>query len=382
MKTSLLTLATLAALSSLCAEDNQRAPINPALLYWQAAAQLPNLSTEQVTDLRQIATGKKSVTAAQWKDLGFDFTEKFLLKASESTAPCDWGLLWELGPETTMPHISKMMEMVNIALGEAEFQLTRGDVAQGQRWLLAAHRMARHAGSDDILLSYLVQCAMEQNTLRCTARHCIEWRAPVRQAYQAKLKQLPPLHSLQQAYDGEGRFATWLNEFVHKSAAERVAELKTLASMETQRNGKGLSRDETDELMALQDPAKLQKALDDLRAAHHKVHEILGKPWAIAHPELMALRKDIERRGSILSLLNTPVIETIVDKASSVATLQTMLDAGLQYGDQLDAAHAAEFHDSFEGLPLKMKKDSDGSITLQCATVPPGGKLTDLRLSK
>jgi len=383
MKTALLLLTSLAALTSLRAEDTTRRAINPALLYWQTAAQLPNLKTEQVTELRAIASGKKSVIATQWKDFHFENVEILLLRAAESTAPCDWGLPLELGPELPMPHISKVMEMGSIAVGEAEFQFSQGNIEKGQHWLIAAHRMARHVAAGDLLISYLVQCAIEQNALRCAARHCFAWDAPMRQTYQEKLKQLPPFHTLQESYQGEAVLVDWLDNLLKKDASERTTALKTLAIGVDSSQAAGVSPPvQPNAVAALEDPEKLRQAISSLRDYQKKTYEILGKPWKTAHVDLANLTDAAQHSDSILVRMLLPTTATILNKSGAITTLQTMLNAGLQYGAQLDAAHATEFHDDFEGSPLKFKKDSDGSITLQSPTMPVSGKITELRFSK
>ena len=383
MKTSILIFTSLAALASLHAEGIGHPPINPALLYWQSAAQLPNLSNDRATALHEIASGKKSITAVSWQDFGFDGAEKLLLKAAGSTAPCDWGLPWELGPETPMPHFSKLIELANIAIGEAEFQFTQGHVDQGQKWLITAHRVARHAGADDLLISCLVQYAIEQNALRGAARHCLAWDDQVRHTYRQELQQLPPLHSLQQAYQGEYKLNSWLEHLLTANDAERKAATQTLcASADATKDRPGDTAIKQSEIQALEAPDKLRKAIAELREYQQKTYAILGKPWKTAAKELADAANDAKHSESVLVRMILPTVTAIHNKAGAMATMQTMLNAGLQYGPQLDADHAGEFHDAFEGSPLQLKKESDSSMTLQAATTAPGGKITELRFGK
>src|SRR4051812_21406514 len=116
-----LTLVSSALLlPQLQAAETTYAPVNPALLYWQAAAVLPKLSDDQAAKIRDMARGTIPAEASTLDALETSSAETVLRKAAVSPAACDWGLLREDGPFMLMPHLSKIRELANIATARAE----------------------------------------------------------------------------------------------------------------------------------------------------------------------------------------------------------------------------------------------------------------------
>src|SRR4051812_33334243 len=113
--TLLLTLFSALLVPAVEADDKTSATVNPALIYWQAAALLPKISDEQAQELRDFASGKRPVDAQKLEALKLEGAERLMSKAAASSAPCDWGSLQEDGPEMVLPHLAKMREMANIA---------------------------------------------------------------------------------------------------------------------------------------------------------------------------------------------------------------------------------------------------------------------------
>jgi hypothetical protein len=373
-----LTIATLLITPALRAEEVKHSPINPALLYWQAASQLPQRSEDQATQLNDLAGGRQPFDAAKAKGL-LDAPNalRLIRKAAESTADCDWGLPMEDGPLTLLPHLAKIREMSSLAIAQAESLFSQGKVKEGTEWLLTAHRMARHSGAGDMLISNLVQYAIETNALRAAARHCLDWDEATRRSYAAELKSLPPLHSTQAAYRGERIFADWIEK--HFSQPDMTPEAI-----------KGLTKDilgdykpeDKATILSELSAGNIHKVLAELRALEDRRDALLSKPWKQGTPELAALGEEIGHSQYLLVRSTLPSVISVPEKQYVVATLQHMLEAALQYGRQLDEKTAATYHDEFEGEPLRLQKGEDGTLTLVAAHPHPAGKDITLRLGK
>ncbi|EDY21197.1 hypothetical protein CfE428DRAFT_1490 [Chthoniobacter flavus Ellin428] len=354
------------------AEDSKT--INPALLYWQAAAKLPPLSNEQATELVEMATGQRAFDAAKGNDfLKSEATLRLLRKGAESTADCDWGLPTEDGPATLLPHLAKMRQMSSLAIVQAEALFAEGKVKEGIDWLLVAHRMARHAGSGDFLISYLVQVAMETSAIHAAARHCLAWDAQSRHEYAAALKALPPLHSIQTAFNGERIFIDWVERHAAADGKPDAQLQAAIASAETNKPG---------DKEALATLRVTKTTIASWRDLQDRVAAAFGKPWSQAQPELKALTDEAARSPNLLVRIAFPTTTAVAEKNFILATLQTMLDAALQHGPQLDDAAAATYHDSLEGEPLRLQKDANGTMTLMAARQHPAGKDLSLQLGK
>ncbi len=373
-----LTIATLLITPSLRAEEVQYPPINPALLYWQAASQLPQLSEAQATQLNDLAGGRKPFDASKDKDLlNASNALRLIRKGAESTVDCDWGLPMEDGPLMLMPHLAKIREMSSLAIVQAESLFAQGKVKEGTEWLLTAHRMARHSGVGDILICNLVQFAIETNALRAAARHCLDWDEATRKSYAAELKNLPPMHSTRTAYRGERVFADWVEKRFSQPGMtpEAIKELAKDILVDHKPEDKATI---ISELSA----GNVHKVMAELRAIEDRRDVLLSKPWKQGAPELAALAEEIGHSQYLLVRGTLPSVISVPEKQYVLATLQHMLEAALQYGRQLDEKAAATYHDEFEGEPLRLKKSEDGTLTLISAHQQPAGKDISLQLGK
>lgn len=164
-------LAVLAALSVLAtsapsAEPDFRTDINPALLYFQAYQEMPELNEADRKHLFESRTG------GAWPDQpfddralrlirGYDNSFKLLHRARFSRVPCDWGydltdgpeaLLGGLAPAKRLAQVTRFRAMV--ALDANHFGALLDDVA-------SAHTLGRNLSTDRVLISALVQFAIE-----------------------------------------------------------------------------------------------------------------------------------------------------------------------------------------------------------------------------
>lgn len=373
-----ITIAALLVSPTLYAEELKYPPINPALLYWQAASQLPQLSENQATHLADLAGGRKPFDASKDKDLlNAPNTLRLVRKAAESTVDCDWGLPMEDGPMMLMPHLAKIREMSSFAIVQAESLFAQGKVKEGTEWLLTAHRMARHSGAGDILICNLVQFAIETNTLRAAARHCLDWDEATRRSYAAELKSLPPMHSTRAAYRGERIFADW----VEKRFSEPGITAEAVETLAKDVVGADKPEDKATIIRELS-AGNIHKVMAELRAFEDRRDALLSKSWKQGTPELAALAEEIGHSQYLLVRSTLPSVISVPEKQYVVATLQHMLEAALQYGRQLDEKAAATYHDEFEGEPLRLKKSEDGTLTLIAAHQQPAGKGISLQLGK
>jgi hypothetical protein len=381
MKTNLIAfaLAALTCSSTLRADEITHPPINPALLYWQAAALLPNLTDDQAKDLRAMAAGGP-LDAAKIKDLLAAKSSLHLLqKAANSTAPCEWGFPTEDGPEMALPQISKMVELANVAIVEAETSFADGKTREGMDWLIIAHRMARHAGAGDLLISNLVQFAIETNALRAAARHCLNWDEQTRLAYASMLEALPPLHSTQKAFVTEQMFIDWVD---HKFQAGGKAELERLMQEWQDRPPDNKMKPEGKAaLSANLEPTAFQASLAEWRSIHSRVTTAVGSPWTQAQSELQKLKDEVAHSSYFLVRITMPQVVSAAEKQYAIATMHTMLGAALEHGSQLDEATAASYHDAFAGDPLQLQKN-DGTLTLITAHEYRPGKNVSLKFGK
>ena len=376
-------LTTVSLLAVLRAEEPSSPPINPALLYWQAAAQLPKLTDDQARELREMAAGTLPVDPAKLEKHKLGSAENLLRKAAASSAPCDWGLSNDEGPLLAQqPHASKILELARVATVEAESKLVQGKTEEGIEWLLTVHRIARHSGAGDSLLSFLVQNSIESMAFKTAARHCLAWDEAARDNYSARLKALPPLHSLADCYRGELSTAAWLERQSDRPEPERMEMQKLLyTGMGCEPSGQ-LPQASAEQYFAQFKPEPMKKLVSEYRGLIERTQSAAGKPWKVGRPEVDALLEAAKHSEFILIRQSYPPLAGVYDREFLLVTLRTMLDAALEHGAQIDEAKAATYQDAFEGKPLRLEKSADGTLGLSAAEQHPGGKPIELKLGK
>lgn len=157
---SLCLLVITAFARLLAADPGSRNDINPALIYSQAIAVMPDRSVHDhlfTNEWRGRALdeqfGKQIAT--------YDTVFKLLRQAVHQKAPCDWGYDLSQGPELLLPGLAKAKVFAQVARLRVRWHLENGRPDDARDDLLAAFVLGRQVSKDGILISALVQIAIE-----------------------------------------------------------------------------------------------------------------------------------------------------------------------------------------------------------------------------
>lgn len=162
-----LCLAIVAACSSvglLADEAAFRTDINPALLYFQAYQLLPPLTAEDEKFLHDQERGWQGQPLDERFDevtARFDDSFRLLHRARFAKVPCVWGYDLTDGPRAMLPGLAPAKRLALAARSRMVSHLARGDEEAAVRDLVATWYLARNLSKDRILISALVQDAME-----------------------------------------------------------------------------------------------------------------------------------------------------------------------------------------------------------------------------
>lgn len=153
-------LASLAA-----AEAGFRTDVNPALLYFQAYQNMPQLSDVDIKHLFDNWTG------GAWPDRiddharellkQYDNSFRGLHRARFAKAPCDWGYDLSDGPEALLPGLAPAKRLAQAARFRAMVALDGNNFKAALDDLQSALVLGRNLSRDHILISALVQIAIE-----------------------------------------------------------------------------------------------------------------------------------------------------------------------------------------------------------------------------
>jgi hypothetical protein len=158
----LVFVSGMAAVHCLIGADVFRTDINPALLYHQGFSLRPDLSQQDHDYLftnewrgRILDEGFGSLI---WK---YDNSFKLFRRARYAQVPCDWGQDLTDGPEALLPGLAKAKAAAQTARLRAMWHLQNGKPDEARDDLLAAFALGRNVSHDRVLISALVQFAIE-----------------------------------------------------------------------------------------------------------------------------------------------------------------------------------------------------------------------------
>ena len=161
MKTLAKILCVLLTLASTGrAETGARTDINPALLYWQAFAAMPDRAARDHLFTNEWR-GRSLDEQFNQQIATYDNAFKLLRQAVRQTVPCDWGYDLSQGPELLLPGLAKAKLVSQAARLRLRWHLEKGRPDDARDDLLAAYVLGRHASKDGLLISALVQIAIE-----------------------------------------------------------------------------------------------------------------------------------------------------------------------------------------------------------------------------
>jgi hypothetical protein len=169
LKPILLSLLTAAGLplAGVSAEPSAT-NINPALLYYQAFLVAPAPLPQAEWDYLASKEGRTQRLPDRYAEIvaGYDSQFALVRQAALATVPCDWGADLSLGPDTPLPYLARAKATVIAARLRVAWDLQHDRQADACDDLLASLCLARNVSRDGILISVLVQIAME--AIACT----------------------------------------------------------------------------------------------------------------------------------------------------------------------------------------------------------------------
>jgi hypothetical protein len=162
IKSTCLSLVMLAAAVFGASGESFRTDINPALQYYQALLVAPELSQSDRDFLftNEWRSGKLPERLGELV-ARYDNQFKLLRQAARSSVPCDWGIDMSPGPATLLPHLARIRAIAQAARLRVMWDLQQGRPTDARDDLLAVFALGRNSARDGVLISALVQIAVE-----------------------------------------------------------------------------------------------------------------------------------------------------------------------------------------------------------------------------
>ena len=226
-------LATQAALSGVLAAAERPAAAaatvpNAAVIYWQAFAQLPAPLAEPEKAKYEAAVANPAAPVADdLRPIVASFAGSLAaLHRAARVAACDWNLDYEAGAECLLPHLDKARALSKAALLRARLGFAAGKTDEAVADVVAVLKLARDCGSSPLLISVLVDAAIEKSATEVLEANLARLSPEQLDRLAKAIEALPATPSVADCMRHEGTmFGDWMARVIDAEAA-KVADPK------------------------------------------------------------------------------------------------------------------------------------------------------------
>lgn len=203
-----------------------RTDINPALRYYQAFLEMPNLPETDhqelfVREWRGQPLDKRFGELVSRYDVEF----RFLREAARAEVPCDWGIDLTEGPDALLPGLARAKAAAQVSRLRVMWHLQNGRQAEARDDLLAAFTLGRNVSRDGVLVSALVQLAIENITESVVLENFFQLQPETLQQIVDGINAAPARGTIAQCIPAERHsFHDWLLRKVEELQKERPAK--------------------------------------------------------------------------------------------------------------------------------------------------------------
>lgn len=394
MATGLLLVVTACGAPSLHADEprvrdskhlkavRRTAAPNAAGIYWQAFSAMPALNEEQK---KSFDAATASTTARPTADLA-QIIPQFRVSLHElhrarAVGPCDWQLDVEAGPHLLMPHLQKARDLSRAALLRARMRFAAGETDAAISDVLDVYKLARDCGCQPILISFLVDVAIEKMTNDVLAAHLPLLTPAQLDRLAVEIRQLPPTSDVVTCIQWEERlFGDWLARRINEEAAKlndpqaggkllRMLGVDTGLESELQpKSGDAEGKIKADILLSLT-VADVRASLQQLRADYAEIGAVAALPFSeqatrlkkleesLAEARKVTKREDVARYFSTTLL---PTVSNVLLREEQFLSRQGLLELAIRM-----QRHGADTVQAVRTHKVDYKKTTNG-FELRC----------------
>lgn len=334
-------LLTLLFSASASADSGLRTDINPALIYAHAIQEMPDRSAQD-----HLFTNEwrgRALDAQFEKQIAtYDNAFKLLRQAARQKVPCDWGYDLTQGPELLLPGLAKAKSLAQAARLRARWHLEKGRPDDARDDLLAAFVLGRQVSKDGILISALVQIAIENILTSDIAANWFRFSPETLQQIMDGIAAAPSRGTIVQCVATERiAFKDWLTrriqEFQAASRDEQEALQKTREMLRSVMSGGDAPAEQappTPEAIiqaAGGTTAGLLRQLKELDALYDEAAVLMTVPYNQFLPGIKSFNERIAKHPNLLVRVFFPAFEKCRLKEFAAETKLALLRAAHAY---------------------------------------------------
>jgi hypothetical protein len=325
---------------------------NAALSYWQAFAVMPELTDKQ----RQIL--------ANWDKVPLDEAATELIEKTDNALGllhrgaqlqcCFWGTALEEGPAALLPHLSKARQLGRAACLRARYRFEQGNQKGAIDDIIATMVLARHTGSEGLLISILVQDSISDTAIQAIAPHLLSLTDAQLARLFARLSSLPARTTIGQGIASERQWMLgWVQrQLVNNDNAEsREKALEELLG----KNHEALEKARE----YLDDRDAVRKHVEEINEYYDEMQRILALPATVSADAWAKLENRIQSSENGLARLLLPGLGSAWQAEMRAIVRQALLVAAIDIAKDGDSA-LTRHTDPAGGGPFKMKLTDHG----------------------
>ncbi len=311
---------------------------NAAVIYWTAFAALPTITQEQ----REKMTAAAKATSEPIPDevratLPQYETALHEMHRAVQCEACDWQLDYTAGPHLRLPHLQHARDLAWVALVRARVRFAAGENEAAVNDVLDVLRMGRDCGRSPVIISMLVDVAIERLTFEVLAGHLSQLTPDQLSQLPQRLQALPPTATAAEGFRKESEmFGGWVGRRIEAEAA-KINDPKAGAQILGAIQKEDLLGDDlttgTDADAKRRREVVQSLTLEELRSAVHRLHS------------------DYEEMAKIAEL-------PFAERGAKFAAFQAGLDQSrkLANRDDLVRSLSIQFLPSYQMVSLRMKE--------------------------
>lgn len=321
-----------------------RKDINPALLYWQAFGEWPSLSEEESTFLNTNDWRTRALDE-RFNQLmkRYDNSYKLIRRAAKSEVPCVWGYDLTDGPDALLPGLAKAKAAAQTARLRILWHAQNGDQAAARDELVSTFVLGRNVSKDGILISALVQIAMENTITAAIAENCDKLSPATLKEILAGIDSSPPRGTIAKCIPAERfSFPGWLLRRLEDLQSSSTTEEQVLKQYrdkvlsvfsEANESDRKIDPDFGDKVIKASGGtvAGLTRYIKQLDALYDEAEVVMTRPYQEFVPEMKKFSEKIKSHPNLLVSIFFPVFEKCRNKEFAAELTLAMLRAGIEY---------------------------------------------------
>jgi len=345
MKSICLALLLVTGAAAAFSGEPFRTDINPALIYYRAAQLAPDLSPADrdylfANDWR----GQKLPERFGALVARYDNAFKLVRQAAHATVPCDWGLDLGAGPFTLLPHLARNRAIAQAARLRVMWALQQGRQADARDDLLAAFALGRNSATDGLMISALVQIAIENIVCSTVAENFHQFSPETLKQLADGFAAAPPRWTMAACIPAEkSSFPVWLvgkilelqKENPGNDAKVMAGIHELIAFMDAPGEGEAepLQPSPWEEVIEAAGGASegVLKLLRQLEPLYQRFAAIMALPQSEFENQIKQFNAEIERSSNPFVSLNFPAFRKARSREFAILVELAMVRAAVEY---------------------------------------------------